>query len=73
MQKIEKFEYYAHPFGISDERIINVLKENNYKLAFGFGPKKKFRKATKSDNDYDISRLNISSDMSFIKFVVRVS
>lgn len=72
MNKIEPFKYYAHPFGTYDERIIKELKNNNYKMAFGFGPNKEFRKATKEDDDYHISRLNISNYVSFTKFKIRL-
>ena len=72
MRKLDKSSFYAYPFGTYDNRIIKELKLNNYKMAFGFGPNKEFRKATKEDNDYHISRLNISNYVSFTKFKIRL-
>ena len=72
MNKIDNFKYYAHPFGTYDKRIIKELKNNGYKMAFGFGPKKDYRKATKDDNDYYVARLNISNYVSFTKFKIRL-
>lgn len=72
MKKQGNFKYYAHPFGVYDERIIKVLKDNNYKLAFGFGPGKDYRKARKTDDDYKVSRLNISNYVSMTKFIIRL-
>ncbi len=72
MSNIKDFKYYAYPFGVYDDRMITELKENNYKMAFGFGPKKDYRKARKSDDDYKVARLNISNHVSFTKFLLRL-
>lgn len=72
MNEQDKFKYYAHPFGVYDDRIIKVLKENKYKMAFGFGPKLNYRKARRSDDDYKVSRLNISNHVSYNKFILRL-
>lgn len=72
IKTIGNFKYFAYPFGVYDDRIIKLLKDNNYKLAFGFGPGKEFRKARKSDNDYIVPRLNISDNMSMTKFKLRL-
>lgn len=73
MSKQGNFEYFAYPYGIYSDDMIDVLKNNNYKLAFGFGYKdNKHKKASKKDNDYLIPRLNISNYMSLSKFVIRL-
>lgn len=72
MKTIDNFEYYAYPFGVYDDRMIKLLKDNKYKLAFGFGPGKEHRKARRSDNDYVVPRLNISDSMSMTKFKLRL-
>lgn len=68
---INKTEYIAYPGGNYNDDFIEVLKENGYKMGFGFGPE--HRKARRSDNDFDIHRLNISSDMSIEKFIIRIN
>jgi len=65
-------DYFAYPYGHYNDNIIDVLKNNNYKMAFTFGPDKNHRKATYEDDDYKIPRLNISNDMSIIKFILRL-
>ena len=72
MSTLGDFEYYAHPFGVYNDSIINELKNNNYKMAFGFGPGKEYRKARKSDDDFKVARLNISDKVSFTKFLIRL-
>ena len=72
MKKIGNYKYYAHPFGVYNKTIINILKNNNYKMAFGFGPGKNYRKARRSDNDFYVSRLNISNYVSYFKFILRL-
>ena len=63
---IYKTSYIAYPGGNYNDKFIEALKESNYKVAFGFGPR--HRKARMNDDDFDIPRLNISSDMSLTKF-----
>lgn len=76
MNKQGNFEYFAYPFGLYSEDMKEVLKENNYKLAFGFGydknGKNSYKKASKKDDDYLISRLNISNYVSYSKFLLRL-
>lgn len=72
MKKIDNSKYYAYPFGVYDNRMIKILKKNGYKLAFGFGPKKEYRKARRSDDDYKVARLNISNYVSMTKFKLRL-
>lgn len=71
-KEINNSSYFAYPYGHYNDNIINVLKNNNYKMAFTFGPDKNHRKATHNDNNYKIPRLNISDDMSIIKFILRL-
>ena len=76
MNKQGNFEFFAYPFGVYSEDMKEVLINNNYKLAFGFGydkeGKNSYKKATKKDDDYLISRLNISNNVSFSKFLLRL-
>ena len=72
MKSIKDFKYYAYPFGVYDDRMITELKNNGYKMAFGFGPKEDYRKARRSDDDFKVSRLNISDKVSFTKFLLRL-
>ena len=72
MKEITDTKYYAYPYGVYDNRMINELKENDYKMAFGFGPGKEYRKARKSDDDFKVARLNISDKVSFTKFLARL-
>lgn len=72
MEKIIPTKYFAYPYGAYNEQAISVLKEKNYKLAFGFGPGKEHRKSTKKDDSYKIPRLNISNDMPLWKFKLRL-
>ena len=73
MDEIDNFEYFAYPYGMYSDDMIEVLKDNNYKLAFGFGyMDNPHRKASKKDNDYLISRLNVSNNMSLNKFKLRL-
>lgn len=71
-KELNNSNFFAYPYGHYNDRIINVLKSNNYKMAFTFGPDKNHRKATCKDNNYKIPRLNISNDMSIIKFILRL-
>ena len=57
---------------IRDKRI-KVLKTKKYKMAFGFGPGKEHRKASRNDNIYTIPRLNITNGMPLWKFSLRLS
>ena len=72
MSEIIDTKYYAYPFGDYNKDYIRALKDSNYKMAFIFGPKKMHRKADIKDNNYVIPRLNISNNMSMIKYVLRL-
>lgn len=73
MQSLINSSYYAYPFGEHSTEYIEALKKKNYKLAFTFGPDKEHRKASLNDDDYKIPRLNVSNDMSLMKFILRIS
>ena len=71
--EVIKTEYHAYPFGLSNELVERCYQENNYKLAFGFGPGfTDFRKSSKKDNNYHIPRINIDGEMSMIEYVIRL-
>ena len=72
-KKIVNSRYYAYPFGAHNEQMIDALKEENYVMAFTFGPDKEHRKATRKDDKYKIPRLNISNDMPMWKFKLRIN
>lgn len=72
MHNIIQTEYFAYPYGHVSENIEKALEENNYKLAFTFGPGKEHRKIRKTDDQYHLPRLFISSDMPFWKFILRL-
>lgn len=71
-KKINDSKFFAYPFGNYNDKIESALKNNGYKMAFTFGPKENHRKATLYDNNYRIPRLNISDDMSYFKFKLRL-
>ena len=73
MKEINDSKYYAYPYGKYQKQYIEALKEENYKLAFTFGPDKKHRKVTEKDNVYEIPRLNISNGMTLWKFILRLN
>lgn len=77
-ENIIETNYYAYPGGRFSEDMISALKEEGFKMAFGFGKddgsgKKPHRKATKKDNEYVIPRLNIGSKMDITKFKMIIS
>lgn len=71
-ETILKTNYFAYPYGHVSKNLEQALKENNYHLAFTFGPDKEHRKAKQTDDKYHIPRLNISSTMPFWKFKTRL-
>lgn len=72
MNELLKAKYFAYPYGASSKEAKEILKEYNYNLAFGFGPDKEHKKASKKDDNYKIPRLNISNDMPLWKFKLRL-
>lgn len=72
--KIQKTTVYAYPFGQYNDNMIEMLKEENYELAFRYGPtSKEYRKASRKDSNYEIPRLNVSHGMKIEKFALRLS
>lgn len=71
-KELNESQFYAYPFGHHNANMIEALKNNDYKMAFTFGPDKEHRKASKDDDDYKIPRLNISSEMPLLKFILRI-
>lgn len=65
--------YHAYPYGLSNKLMRDTYKNNGFNLAFGFGPNSKdFRKARKSDDNYNIPRLSMNGNMCFWKFKLRL-
>lgn len=72
-EQILKTDIYCYPFGAYNTNMINALKQNNYKMAFIFGPtKKEYRKASIKDDNYLIPRLNVSFGMEPKKLLIRL-
>lgn len=72
MNNVIDTKYFAYPYGHVSHSIEKALKDNNYKLAFTFGPGKNHRKVKLGDDEYHLPRLFISSDMPFWKFILRL-
>lgn len=54
--------YLAYPYGIRSEQMEELLPENGYRLAFGFGQKDlPYRAATRKDNPYYLPRIKVCS------------
>ena len=72
-QNINQTQIYCYPFGQYNNNMIEALKEENYKIAFRYGPtSKEYRKATRKDDNYQIPRLNASHGMNVTKFGLRL-
>lgn len=73
MKIVSKFDkdvkYYAYPFGIRNEQYKKALKNNDYKLAFTFGP---YDFASKKDNDYEIPRIGVFESTPFWKLKLKL-
>lgn len=63
------YNYYAYPFGISNENYVSALKDNGYKLAFLFSPSKW---TNKKQENYEITRVPIYKSNSLWKFKLKV-
>ena len=72
MKTIIDSGYYAYPYGDHNKEYRKALEDNDYKMAFTFGPGEEHRKASKKDNKYLIPRLNISNDMPLWKYILRI-
>lgn len=72
MNSVFNTKYFAYPYGHVSKNIEDSLGNNNYKLAFTFGPGRDHRKVRHDDDKYHLPRLFISNDMPFWKFVLRL-
>lgn len=63
------FQYIAYPFGGFNEDVVYCAKKFKYKLAFDFGP---FRKATRNDSVYHISRIAIDGQITMEDYKKRI-
>lgn len=72
MDELYKTRYYAYPFGAYNDEYVKALKDNDFKLAFTFGPGKEHRKADIKDDNLKMPRLNISKEMPNWKFILRL-
>ena len=68
MNNFQSVEYVAYPFGAYNNDFIDVLKNNNVKLAFTLSDNKK---ATRNDSDFIVNRVNVSKDIPLYKFALR--
>lgn len=59
------FTYLAYPWGDYNDDLKAALKENGYKMAFGYRP---FVYATRNDDQYAINRIRISGKCSMKDF-----
>lgn len=62
-------KYYAYPFGHRNESYIKALKDNEYRLAFTFGP---YDFATKDSPDYEIPRMGLFESTKDWKFKLKM-
>lgn len=72
MRNIIDSKYFAYPYGLYSDDYKKVLKDNDYNLAFTFGPNKEHRKVSINDDMYTIPRLNFSTNIPLWKFKLRL-
>lgn len=67
IEKNEKysFNYFAYPYGESNDKIIKALSNSNIKLAFSF---RNYDYATRADGKYKISRLKVGGNTTMKEF-----
>ncbi len=63
--KILNSKFFCYPYGDYNDKFISVLKDNNYKMAFTYGP---FKKATRSDDLFLVPRVEIAGTVDLNKF-----
>lgn len=64
-QQIVDCSYVAYPYGHANAAMIDVLKENHVKLAFGYHEN---RKATRKDDRYQLPRFSVNAYTSMDSF-----
>lgn len=57
-QEVTDTSYVAYPYGYYNDMMIEVLKDNNVKLAFGFNEN---RKVYRNDDNYTLPRFSVNS------------
>ena len=62
-------KYYAYPFGHRCDNYIKALKDNDYKLAFTFGP---YDYALKTSDNYQIPRMGLFESTKDWKFKLKM-
>lgn len=67
--KYELHNYYAYPYGISNDTYKKALIDNHFKLAFLYSPGKW---SNKKENNYLVTRVPIYNSTSFIKFMIKI-
>ena len=58
-------DVYCYPYGVHNDKILEVLKEKKYRMAFKLD---KSGVSTKEDNKYLIQRVGVNYDTSFLNF-----
>lgn len=66
----KKYNFFAYPFGYTNENYIKSLKNNKYKMAFKFAPSKW---VNINDDNYTLNRVPIYNSTSMIKFIIKTS
>ena len=72
MKEVVDSPYIAYPYGHHSDNYHKALEEEKYRLAFTFGPDGEHRKLDQNDNKYELPRLNMSDQMPFWKFLLRL-
>lgn len=59
-------DVYCYPYGVHNDKILEVLEEKSYRMAFKLD---KSGVSTRSDNKFLIQRVGVNYDTSFVNFV----
>lgn len=62
-------KYYAYPYGHNNEEYIRALKDNNYRLAFTFGP---YDYVSKDSDNYRLPRMGLFESTKDWKFKLKM-
>ncbi len=66
-------DIFCYPFGQYNDNIESALKDCGYKMAFKYGPNSvDYKKACRSDDIFEVPRLNVSHGMSVFRFGLRL-